>query len=176
MNRPFANGAAIPSLVLLVALSCAGGASAQSRAPVVQAVVDCRKVQDSVARLACYDRSVDDMAMAQTAGDLVTIDREQRGVLRKQAFGFNIPAITLFDRDRAAANDRLVAKVEAASRDGAGRWIIRLQDGAVWAQTDDDIVYPDPKPGAPVVVRRGALGSFFMSINGKPAVRATRRQ
>ena len=164
------------AVLLLIGLaSPALAAGPPTRAPAVQTVMDCRKIEETAARLACYDRSVDAMVKAETSGDLVTIDREQRGALRKQAFGFNIPAINLFDRDKKPEDDRLVARVESASQDGQGRWTIRLEGGAVWVQTDDSILYPDPHRGSPVVIRPGALGSFFMAIDGKPGFRAARR-
>jgi hypothetical protein len=173
---------AVRSLVLAgllgVVLACppALASPAPTRAPAVQSLVDCRKIADAASRLACYDRSVDGLVNAETSGDLVTIDRQQRGALRNQAFGFNIPAITLLDRDKKVADgDRLVSKVASAVQDGSGRWIITLEGGAIWAQTDDAALYPDPRPGSPVVVHRGALGSFFMSIDGKPGFRAVRR-
>jgi hypothetical protein len=150
-------------------------ADAPTRAPAVQTVLDCRKVEDAAGRLACYDRSIDAMARAETSGDLVTLDRAQRGALRKQAFGFNIPAINLFDRDKTSGDDRLAAKIESASQDGRGRWIIRLEDGAVWAQTDDGVLGRDPRPGSTAVIHHGALGSFFMDFDGRPGFRAERR-
>jgi hypothetical protein len=175
MIRPTADRAL--ALLFLIGLASPAAAAVPIRAPAVQTVLDCRKLADSPARLACYDRSVDDMVKAEIAGDLVTIDREQRGALRKQTFGFNIPAINLFDRDKQPReDDRLFTKVESASQDGLGRWTIRLEGGAVWAQTDDSPLYPDPHSGSPVVIRQGVLGAFFMSIDGMPGVRAVRRQ
>ena len=163
-------------LLMIVSFAEFGHAAAQTRAPAVQSVVDCRNIQDSAVRLACYDRAIDGLISAETSGDVVTVDRAQRGALRRQAFGFNLPALSLFGRDEGAGEDRLTSQVAFASRDGAGRWTIRLPDGAVWSQTDDAVIYPDPKQGSPVVIRRGTLGSYFMSIDGKPGVRALRRQ
>jgi hypothetical protein len=179
MIRPTFGRAFWPS-ALFVGLLAQGqalaGAPASSNAPAVQAVVDCRKVGEAEARLACYDRSVDAMAKAQTAGDLVTLDREQRDVLHRQAFGFNIPTISLLDRGRKdGQSDRLTAKVASASRDDNGRWVIRLEDGAIWVQIDNELVSPDPHPGSVAVVRHAALGSFFMDFDGRPGFRATRR-
>jgi hypothetical protein len=169
------------ALLLLTGLaSPAVAAGSQSggptRAPAVQTVMECRKIEEAAGRLACYDRSVDAMARAETSGDLVTLDREQRGALRKQAFGFNIPAITLFDRDKKPGDDdRLSAKIESASQDSQGHWIIRLEGGAVWIQTDDGVLGRDPKAGSTAVIHRGALGSFFMDFDGRPGFRAARR-
>lgn len=176
MNRSVSPPLAVVLVGLLVQGQALAADPAPSNAPAVQAVVDCRKVEDSAARLACYDRSVDAMAKAQASGDLVTLDREQRTVLHKQAFGFNIPTISLLDRGaKDGQADRLTAKVAAAYRDENGRWVIRLEDGAVWAQIDNELVSPDPRPGSTAVIRHAALGSFFMDFDGRPGFRATRR-
>ena len=154
----------------------AAPAPAPAQAPAVQTVIDCRKLDDSAARLACYDRAVDAMARAESSGDLVTIDRQQRGALRTQAFGFNLPALSLLGGDKSGGeDDRITATAESVSRDASGRWIVRLQGGAVWVQTDDAVLFPEPHAGSRVVIRKGALGSFFMDFDGRPGVRAARR-
>jgi len=55
-----------------------------------------------------------------------------------------------------------------------GNWILRMQDGAVWRQTDGAVLSRDPRPGSVVVIKKAALGSFMMDIDGQPAVRAHR--
>jgi hypothetical protein len=159
-----------------LAASTALAADVPAQAPSVQTVLDCRKIKDNGQRLACYDQTVDSVARATAAGDLVTMDREQRRTLRRQAFGFNLPSLSMFDRGEAKEeNNRITSKVAAVSQDRNGAWIIRLEDGAVWIQTDGAVLYPPPKAGATAVIRRGAIGSFFMNIDGKIDFRATRR-
>jgi hypothetical protein len=144
-------------------------------APAVQAVLACRAITDDAARLACFDKATAAMGEAQTKGDLLTLDREQRRAVRRQAFGLTLPALNLFDRgEKPEEVDRLAATAASASQDPYGRWTIRLEDGAVWRQTDDNQLYPPPHKGSKVVIRKGALGSFFMDIDGQPAVRAQR--
>jgi hypothetical protein len=166
------------ALVLGAALAglSAAASRAEGPAPVVQGVIDCRKLEAAADRLACYDRAVDAMATAERAGDLVAIDGRQRSVLRRQAFGFNIPSLTLLERGpKAVQDERIEAKVASASRDPYGRWTIGLEDGAVWAQTDDGVLGRDPRPGSTAIIHRGALGSFFMDFDGRPGFRAARR-
>ena len=62
----------------------------------------------------------------------------------------------------------------ATARKLNGRWIIRLPDGAVWVQTDETILVRDPKPGAKVSIKRGAMGGYFLSVDGQRSMRAKR--
>lgn len=145
------------------------------RAEAVQSVLDCRALTDGAKRLACFDAAVAAMESAEAKGDLVTMDREQRREVRRQAFGLSLPAFTLFDHgEKGEDADRLTAKVADASRNGAGRWVIRLEGGATWRQIDDTDLYKTPHPGSSAVLRRAALGSFFMKIDGDSAFRAHR--
>jgi hypothetical protein len=47
--------------------------------------------------------------------------------------------------------------------------------GAVWPQTDDTVLYPYPHAGSTAVIRKGAIGSFFIDIDGRTHFRAARR-
>jgi hypothetical protein len=164
--------------VLLGVLLAAGPASSAppTPAPVVQSIIDCRKVAEAAARLACYDKAADGIAKAEASGDLVTIDREQRRTLRRQAFGFTLPSLSMFDRgEKTEENERLTATVTSAAQNGLGKWVLTLDSGAVWIQTDDTELYPTPKAGVSVVVKKAALGSYFILINGHQQIRAERR-
>jgi hypothetical protein len=56
-----------------------------------------------------------------------------------------------------------------------GRWVVTLEDGSTWAQTDNNIIAGRPRAGQPVRINRAALGTYMMRINGQPGVRAQRR-
>jgi hypothetical protein len=162
----------------LAALLWASGALADpapARPAAVQAVVDCRKLDDGAQRLACYDKAVADMTAAEDKGDLVSLDRSQRQAARRQTFGFALPTLAFLDRgERAEALNRVTETVASTSQDVDGNWILRMQDGAVWRQTDGAVLSRDPRPGSVVVIKKAALGSFMMDIDGQPAVRAHR--
>ena len=164
-------------LMLLVAAPSLGK-SAESpaiRAPVVQAVLACRPIADSARRLACYDAAAAAVEAAEARGDLLTMDSAQRRTVLTQAFGLNLPSLSLFDHAGLpdAANS-LRLKIERATRGADGRWVISLEGDQGWRQIDDMDLARDPRPGVPVVIRRAALGSFMMSIDGQPPIRVHR--
>ena len=95
--------------------------------------------------------------------------------MRRQAFGLSLPSFTIFDRgEKGEDADRITTTVVEASKGPTGRWLIQLDGGALWRQTDDADLYKTPHKGSVAVVRRGALGSFFMKIDGDSAFRVHR--
>ena len=164
---------------VLLAFATGGSAMAAkpapTTAPAVQAVVDCRKIDDGVQRLACYDAATDALTKAATSGDLVTLDRQQRRTVRKQAFGFTLPALAMFDvGEKSETMDSIDETLASARQDAQGRWTFVMQDGAVWRQIDDEFLSREPHPGSAVVIRKALMGSFMLSVDKQPGVRAHR--
>ncbi len=168
------------AMAAVSAVVAAGGATlaatpSSQAAPAVQAVLACRALPQDAERLACFDKATAAMGEAETKGDLLTLDREQRRAVRKQAFGLTLPALNLFDRgEKPEEANRITATVASASQDPYGKWTIRLDDGAVWRQTDSNEIYNPPHKGSTVVIKKGALGSFFIDVDGQPGIRAHR--
>ncbi len=145
------------------------------RAAQVQTVLDCRAIADSTPRLACFDAAVAAMAEAETKGDLLTMDREQRREVRRQAFGLTLPSLSIFDRgEKGDDAERITTKVVSASQNAGGKWLVELEGGARWRQIDDTDLFKTPHPGSVAVVKRGTLGSYFIKIDGDSAFRAHR--
>jgi hypothetical protein len=143
------------------------------RPAALQAVVDCRKIDDATQRLACYDTAVE--TMTEASGDLVAIDREQRRQVRKQAFGFTLPSLQIFDRgDKPEEINRLEGTLAAAWHNSDGKWVFRLQDGAVWRQIDDEDLPNGAHPGDAVVIKRAMLGSYIIDVGGQRALKVHR--
>jgi hypothetical protein len=166
--------AALGSLALAAA-TAALAAKAPSVAPEVQGVIDCRKIDDAAARLACFDRAAAAMDRAESSGDLVTIDREQRRTARRQAFGLSLPSLAFLDRgEKADEVDSLTAAVTGVSRTAEGKWVITVEGGAVWRQIDDNPLNRDPHVGSQAKIRKAMLGSYFMNIDRQPAIRVHR--
>jgi hypothetical protein len=165
-------------LAAVLALTCSGVAAKPkppTTAPAVQAVVDCRAVVDSAQRLACYDAATDALTKAQSSGDLVTLDRQQRQAVRRQAFGFTLPTLAMFDvGERGEGVDTLEETLASARQDAQGHWTFVMQDGAVWRQIDDEFLSRDPHPGSAVAIKRASLGSYMLSVDKQPGVRAHR--
>lgn len=144
-------------------------------APAVQAVVDCRKIDDGAQRLACYDAAADALAKAQSSGDLVTLDREQRRAARRQAFGFTLPSFSFLDTgEKPEETDRLEETLASASQDYEGKWTFVMQDGQVWRQIDDEFLSRKPHAGSKIEIRRAMIGSYMLTVDGQPGVRAHR--
>ena len=163
------------ALGAMAATEVAAATPPLKRPPALQAVVDCGKVTDDGARLKCFDAAVAKMTEAETSGDLLAIDREQRRAVTRQAFGFALPSLTMFDRgDKSDEADQLNETLAAAWHTPDGKWVFRLQNGAVWRQIDDYYLGRDPHPGSAIVIRRAMLGSYILNVDGQPALKVHR--
>lgn len=147
--------------------TAAGPDRPADRAQVLKSLIDCRKVTDDAARLACYDKAAAEIDKAEAGGDIVVVDRQQARAARRQAFGFNLPTLSIFDK--AATKEELNAidgKVASSTHDANGYWVITLEDGSVWHELGDQEPNLDPRPGKAAHLSRGSLGSFFIKIDG----------
>lgn len=166
------------SVLALAAAAVAAQAAApiaRDVAPALKALLDCRGVAENDKRLACYDTAVDTITAAEKKGDVIIVDRQQAQAARRQAFGLDLSALSIFDRGEDKEEvDRVIGQVTKVARAADGRWILTLADGAVWRQADDRELSDAPKPGSKVEIRKAAAGSYLMNIDGQRAVRARR--
>ena len=157
------------------ALALAAPAPKVEQAPAVQAIIQCRAMTDTAQRLACFDGAAARLDDAQAKGDVVTIDRAQRRTLRRETFGFALPSLSIFDKgDPAEETSSLALKVTHVSQDTLGHWQIELEGGQLWSQTDSEVLARDPKPGSQAEIKKGALGSFDMKLDGQKSIRVRR--
>ncbi|HEY4070671.1 MAG TPA: hypothetical protein VGM04_03835 [Sphingomicrobium sp.] len=162
---------AVPALI-------ATGA-AQAKRPVdagtpaqVQKLMACRAITAAEQRLACYDREAAAMDQALANKDLVMIDKEKARAAGRSLFGFSVPNFGgLFGSGGEIS--QIDGTIKSTGRNQDGGWVITLQDGSVWTQTDD---WPglDPRPGKKVIVKRGLMGSFWLSIPGQNGIKVKR--
>jgi hypothetical protein len=161
---------ALGAMVLAPAAMAAAPAKVD-QAPAVQAVLQCRKLTDGPQRLACFDAATARMDEAQAKGDLVTVDKAQRRALRRETFGFALPSLAIFDKGVSKDDDATISlKVLSASRDSVGRWRFTLEGQQSWQQTDNEGMAFDPHAGSQAVIKKGALGSFHMNVDGQPSI------
>ena len=159
------------------AASPPAGLAAGTRAQVLQSLSDCRKLTDNAARLACYDTAAAGLEQAEAKGDIVVVDREQARNVRRQAFGFALPSLAMFEKGEKQEDiDNTTGTVAAARQNAARRWVIKLEDGATWTQVDATEMFADPKPGDPVRIKKASLGSYMMIVGKNGAVRAHREE
>lgn len=171
------------SVVVAVALIVLSGpALAQAgdapRSESLKRLVDCRSITDGAERLACFDREVAAIDAAEAANELVVVDREQIRKTRRTLFGLALPDLGIFGGGSGDEKEDGVSQIEStikkAERGAYGRWVITLETGAVWAQTDDRNLPRWPKAGQPILIKRGVLGSFMANINEQNAIRVER--
>ncbi|MEO9636038.1 MAG: hypothetical protein ABJF89_12580 [Parasphingorhabdus sp.] len=131
-------------------------------------LVACKDVAESMARLACYDEKVAALETAQATNKVVIADREQVREARRGLFGLTLPRIKLFDGDgdEGAQIEQVEGVIKSARTIRSGKWLIRLEDGAVWQQTEPArSTMRRPKTGDSIVIKRGSLGSFLAKVN-----------
>lgn len=167
------------SMLLIAALGlvAAGPAAAAKRVQTgtpaqVQRLMACRAITAADQRLACYDRETAAMNQAIANKDLYMVDKERARAAGRSLFGFSIPNFGgLFgNNDELSQIDGTITR---AGHNSDGGWLITLNDGSVWSQTDD---WPgfEARTGEKVTVKRGMLGSFWLSSPGKNGIKVKR--
>jgi len=151
-----------------------GDEAPPKRAAPVQQVYDCRTVADDAARLACFDRSVAALAVAEEQREVTFADKETVKKTRRGLFGFSLPRIGLFGGGDEEEIKEIDAVVKSASADRSGKYRIVMQDGAVWQQIDTTRLPRDPKPGQAVKIKVASMGSYFASVDGQRGIRMKR--
>ena len=160
--------------LILGAAVVAKGDSAQLPGA-VKRLLECHAITADSARLACYDAAASELSNLLTKGEIVAVDREQVRTVRRQAFGFTLPSLGLLDRsDKPEEIEQITAVVAEARRRADGTWVLTLEDGAVWAQIDREDLSKYPRKGSKAEIRKAAMGSFFINLDGQRAIRAKR--
>lgn len=166
-------------VLVLSVLLVAGSAEANTRppqSPLVEALGNCRVQTDDNARLRCYDQAAGALAEAVAQGNVLLVDQQDLKQARKSLFGFSLPKLPFFRGDESAADQQgeIAASIASAQGLGYGKWRITLDTGAVWETTEASSSVRNPRAGNPVLIKRGALGSYIMRIDGRRGLRARR--
>ena len=165
-------------------LTLAAPAMGQPRAPemdraaALKRLSECRQIPDEARRLACYDEAAAAIDAAESSGELVVMDRGQVREAKRSLFGFDTSALNIFDRagGKPEVIENVTLTVERAFRGEGGKWVMVMTDGQVWRQIDSEPVASPPKKGSKAEIRRAALGSYFLNIDGQRAIRARREK
>ena len=152
----------------------------QQRPELFEALVRCRAVAEDAARLRCFDAAAAALEQAAARRDVVVVDRAQIRESRRRLFGLTLPRLPVFgggsDREEEEEEVRTLEGVIASARQNdLGQWHIRLREGGLWVQTDNNQLALMPRVGQNVVINRGALGSYMMRVNRQPGIRVRRQ-
>jgi len=169
------------SLLITAAFAMLAASPTSAKGPVasgtpqsMQQLLNCRSIQDSAQRLACYDREAAAVSQAIATRNLVLIDKQRATQTKRALFGFSIPDFGgLFGGDDDQVKE-ISSTVVSASKMGYLGWTIKLADGSTWAQTDDAELGLEPRKGDKVVVHRGMLGAFFLRLGSQPGFKVKR--
>jgi hypothetical protein len=140
----------------------------------VQSLLNCRSIADSAQRLACYDRAAQGFAEAVGKKEVVVLDKARANEARRSLFGFSIPNFGALLGGGGDEISQIESTVTDVVENGDGGFTLRLADGSTWTQIDDTPVALAPRRGDKVVVRRGALGAYFVKLGSQPGFKARR--
>ncbi|SFS11483.1 hypothetical protein [Sphingomonas jatrophae] len=175
-------GRRIAAAGLLIACTAAGAQQPSgSGERMLQSFTRCRAITAPEARLDCFDKAAAALEQAVASKDVRIIDRQDIKTARRSLFGFTLPRVGLFggggkdeaDDEKGEGFTELNTKIVSVREAGNGRMELRLeQEGMVW-MTTDPMSFP-PKAGKAIRIRKGALGNYFLAIDGERSVRGVR--
>lgn len=151
---------------------------------IVSRVYACRAISDAAQRLACFDREVAALETAQTNNDVRIVDREQVRQARRGLFGLSLPSLgSIFggDGDEEESEARpeeegitfIESRITSIGGSAAGRRLLVLENGQQWEQIEPHRGRA-PVAGAPITIRRGILGSYVATVEGRGTLRVMR--
>lgn len=168
---------------LFLVLSAGMLAGAQSPPPQsgrpaqLERLLGCRGLTDTQQRLECYDRETAAFEAARSRKELVVVDRQQIRSTQRSLFGLTLPRIPFLDGDgkdrEASGPQQIEGTVRSVRVTREGKWVVQV-DEAVWQTTEVAAFDTPPRVGSKAVIRRAALGSFVLAVEGKKALRAIR--
>ncbi len=169
--------AAVCGTLFAIGTSAASQERSNTAMPsVVANLVNCRAIAAAADRLACFDRAAQSLQTALSGGELLVVDRAQATAARRQAFGSTEAPADILQPPRPEDRiDAIETTLVRASQADDNRWTFVLADGSTWRQADTDRVRIVNREGEAVRVRRGALGSYLLTV-GRSGVVRVRRQ
>ncbi|MEO0550069.1 MAG: hypothetical protein AAFZ91_09115 [Pseudomonadota bacterium] len=169
-----------------VALILVPISSAQDDTASTTDVYACVDIADDLERLACYDNAVGRLKVAEETGEVTTISRAEIEEVQRDSFGFSIPSLPKIAMPRFGGNsddgekeaveefNSITAAVTRVRKDSRGKLIIDLDNGQQWKQSDSRRVYLSGGEADSAEVKKAALGSFRMKLDGGTAFRVDR--
>ena len=134
-------------------------------------LLDCAQINDSLQRLVCYDNLAKKAVLpTQLVAELpIASDTSKAKPLVSAAENFG-------QENKKSPKDlinQIQGKIVKVTKSAYGKQIVTLDNGQVWRQTDS--VRLKLVEGQSVTIKRGALGSFFISKeNANKRIRAKR--
>jgi hypothetical protein len=150
-----------------------------NRAAVIDILVECAKIDDPTARLACYDNNMSRVGATPRA---TVPGQTVRGVAGGGApvetqgpQGFGYEDVRASDPARfqppAGQVDEIHPRVASVAQREPGIYLVTLDDGAQWLFAEGvSSSFRLPRRGDTIEIERGSLGSFLMRIDSQSPV------
>jgi len=139
----------------------------------------CAEEQDPVLRLACYDKNVAALRVAEQKQEIVAVDAVAAKKIKREAFGFNLPSLGKIGFPKIGGDkklDSVILKVKSIRTKGY-KHTITLENGQVWKEIGGHQKRL-PKGDLTAIIKSKSLGSFMLNLsNGNytsPAMRVRR--
>ncbi|MCF6292789.1 MAG: hypothetical protein L3J04_05280 [Robiginitomaculum sp.] len=194
----------ITGLLLFAASGAAFAAEDKQEASSLKDIYACMGITVDSERLSCFDAAVQQVKSAEASGEILTMNSGSVRKLKREAFGFDLPSLSIFrlpsfpklnsgSNDLAlVSNEQDGAEVVAKNKEGAitkvrlvidryklrnnGKYRFYLDNGQVWEQSNSGKVFiSKSSPQLTAEIRRAAMGSYLMQINGKGKAIRVRR-
>lgn len=174
----------IAASLVLCTLACAAHAQPGPGSAVLEPFARCRALPAAEARAQCFDDAARALEAAVAAKDITIVTRQDVRNTRRSLFGFTLPRVGLFssgdDRDETGGSGagqedfkEIETTITSVRSVANGRVELRIAEGeALWVTTDP-MPFP-PKPGRKVRIRKGAMGNYFIAVEGERSVRGMR--
>ncbi|GGW79254.1 hypothetical protein [Alteromonas halophila] len=164
--------------LLLLSFIGLGAPTTVAAETIENALAKCSEQKNSLQRLVCYDRVVKDLnqysgldgsvtrhqpvpkARPENPLPLANDSNSQRQQQRKPETRFGLE----HTEDNTTESDTMSAMIAEAEKSLRGQYVITLDNGTVWRQTDQE--YFSLKAGQSVTIERGILGAFYLSRSG----------
>jgi hypothetical protein len=157
---------------VLAAALCAAPAFAaekeMSRPKIYSDIVACRALADSGARLTCFDTAAKALEDAAENRQIVILDQSEVRKTKRSLFGFALPNVPFFgveDEEQEEEFKQVEGELDGVQAIGNGKYQFTLKDAGTWQTTEATPVLL--KNGKPFSIKRGALGSYMLVMNGR---------
>lgn len=182
MTRTRAAACAALAALVLAAPLAADEKPGSGESSYVTALRDCQAKTDPAERLACYDTAVAAMVSASSEGEVRVVDAEAVRETRRKLFGFTLPDLGIFggesDKDdpETAEEFTTLNTTVAGVRASGQTLVVTTAEGAQWQLDELPARLMKPKIGQTLEIKKGALSSYFLRINGQKGIKGRRVQ
>ena len=151
-------------LLAVMPLSAVGAATPPDT--LLRELLACRHVAPSAARLICFDRTSAALALSPAPSARAAAPAMRAALDPHRTFG--LPSATVVKREASAAGihvtalSHITAHVVRMWQAPDGGAIFDLDNGQVWKQLNPDGTDMYTRPGDPVEISRGLLGSYWL--------------